>query len=281
MTKKAGTKPVKAKKTSSGKRRQPTSGLPKLTLKQKRFCEEYLKDFNGSAAARRAGYSENTCREIAAENLTKPNIKAYIDKQLDLLSMEAGEIALRFTNMARGNMSDYMVKKLVPHTPQVKVGLEVVINRLQNEFDFEDDFALKINMQDDELENHMKSQEYRRRKLIRYKMELERNPDAFRIIDGETVMIEKADLDLVKIMQDKERGVIKSFKYTKDGPQVELYPADAALGQMAKIRGMMVDKAEVDVTTKGESINEKPDFSKLSKEEKLQLLELHKKVKGK
>lgn len=279
MTKKAVKKPVR--KTSVSKKKSGVSGELKLTAKQRRFCEEYLKDFNGAAAARRAGYSENTCYEIASENLIKPNIKQYISQHLDRLSMEAGEVAMRFTNMSRGNMSDYMVKRLVPHTPQIKVGLEVVIKRLQNEFDFEDDFALKVNYQDKELAKHMEGQEYRRRKLIRYKMELERNPNAFRIIDGETIMVEQAELDLVKIMEDKERGVIKSFKYTKDGPQVELYSADAALAQMAKIRGMMVDKSEVDVTSKGESIVEKPDFSKLSKEEKLQLLELHKKVKGK
>jgi len=60
-------------------------------------------------------------------------------------------------------------------------------------------------------------------------MELERNPDAFRIIDGETVMVEHANLDLVKIMEEKERGVIKSFKHTKDGSQIELYATDVAL----------------------------------------------------
>ncbi len=50
----------------------------KLTAKQKRFCEEYVIDLNGAQAAIRAGYSENSAKEIAAENLTKPNISNYI-----------------------------------------------------------------------------------------------------------------------------------------------------------------------------------------------------------
>jgi phage terminase small subunit len=52
----------------------------KLTDKQRRFCEEYLIDLNATQAAIRAGYSENTAREIGCENLTKPNIAEYIAK---------------------------------------------------------------------------------------------------------------------------------------------------------------------------------------------------------
>ncbi|SMC52679.1 terminase small subunit [Pedobacter nyackensis] len=220
--------------------------MARLTDKQKRFCEEYLKDFNGTRSAIAAGYSENTAAVISAENLTKPNIKEYLNERLDALSMEAGEVTKRITNLARGNMSDYMSTRQVPYTPEIKVGLNVLISRLRTEIEFEDNYALQINMGEDELEKHMADQEGRRRKIIRYKLELELNPYSTRIIDGETVMIDEVYLDLAKIVQDKERGIIKSFKNTKDGIQVELYAADAALGQMAKIRGLMIDKSEVD-----------------------------------
>jgi phage terminase small subunit len=45
-----------------------------LTPKQERFISEYLIDLNGTQAAIRAGYSENTARAIASENLSKPDI---------------------------------------------------------------------------------------------------------------------------------------------------------------------------------------------------------------
>lgn len=54
----------------------------KMTAKQMRFCDEYLVDLNATQAAIRAGYSEKTARAIGAENLTKPDIKAYIDKRM-------------------------------------------------------------------------------------------------------------------------------------------------------------------------------------------------------
>lgn len=49
-----------------------------LTGKQKRFCEEYIFDFNGTRSAIAAGYSENSASETAYENLRKPQIQAYI-----------------------------------------------------------------------------------------------------------------------------------------------------------------------------------------------------------
>ena len=52
--------------------------MGKLTAKQEMFCQEYLVDLNGAAAAVRAGYSEKTAKEISSENLTKPNIAERI-----------------------------------------------------------------------------------------------------------------------------------------------------------------------------------------------------------
>jgi len=54
----------------------------KLTLKQKRFVDEYMIDLNGTQAAIRAGYSPKTADVIAAENLVKPNISAYLSRRL-------------------------------------------------------------------------------------------------------------------------------------------------------------------------------------------------------
>lgn len=46
--------------------------VAKLTLKQKRFADEYLIDPNATQAAIKAGYSRKTAAAIGAENLIKP-----------------------------------------------------------------------------------------------------------------------------------------------------------------------------------------------------------------
>ncbi|NLH47742.1 MAG: terminase small subunit [Myxococcales bacterium] len=61
----------------------------KLTAKQEAFCREYMIDFNGAAAARRAGYSERTANRIAHENLSKPDIQYFLSGMLH----DAGERA--------------------------------------------------------------------------------------------------------------------------------------------------------------------------------------------
>lgn len=58
----------------------------KLTDKQKRFCEEYLKDLNATQAAIRAGYSAKTANSVGPENLVKPCIQAEIKRMQDARS---------------------------------------------------------------------------------------------------------------------------------------------------------------------------------------------------
>lgn len=62
----------------------------RMTKKQKAFCEEYLIDLNATQAAIRAGYSVDSAKEIASENLTKPNIRTYIDTKLAERSKRTG-----------------------------------------------------------------------------------------------------------------------------------------------------------------------------------------------
>lgn len=61
-----------------------------MTEKQKRFIEEYLIDLNATQAAIRAGYSSDTAQQIGSENLSKPVIRAQIDKALAERSRRTG-----------------------------------------------------------------------------------------------------------------------------------------------------------------------------------------------
>lgn len=77
-----------------------------MTKKQKRFCDEYLIDCNATQAAIRAGYSEKTAYSIGQENLNKPEIKAYIDEQLNEMHnksiADAAEVMKYLTSVLRG-----------------------------------------------------------------------------------------------------------------------------------------------------------------------------------
>lgn len=56
--------------------------MKKLTTKQQMFVTEYLKDFNATQAAVRAGYSPKTAVIIGYENLRKPYLAEKIQAEL-------------------------------------------------------------------------------------------------------------------------------------------------------------------------------------------------------
>lgn len=62
----------------------------KLTDKQRFFCREYLRDFNATQAAIRAGYSRKTAGSIGGENLQKPEIQALIKTYAEQLNERTG-----------------------------------------------------------------------------------------------------------------------------------------------------------------------------------------------
>lgn len=59
------------------------------TDKQAAFVREYVKDWNATQAAIRAGYSESTANVIGSENLSKPYIRAAIERRLTQIAAVA------------------------------------------------------------------------------------------------------------------------------------------------------------------------------------------------
>lgn len=82
----------------------------KLTNKQQRFADYYIQSGNATEAAVKAGYSKKTARSIGQENLTKPDIKEYIDKQNKKLEDERiadmKEVKEFWTSMLRDEMAE-------------------------------------------------------------------------------------------------------------------------------------------------------------------------------
>lgn len=54
----------------------------KLTPKQKAFADYYIETGNATEAAIRAGYNKKTARQIGSMNLTKVDIKIYIEERI-------------------------------------------------------------------------------------------------------------------------------------------------------------------------------------------------------
>lgn len=244
-----------------------------LTHKQAKFVTEYLIDFNGTRAARDSGFSKNCAAEIAYEYLRKPHIKAEITKRLNEAELGAKETTKMIGDIAKGNLNQYMVVRKQEYIPRIKKKLSEMITELEETKALEIEYAAKAGLDAEEMIEHEKEIKSLDRRILRFKLELKRNPKAFRMSDGEPVLIETADLDIAALSRDKEFAKIKSIKHTQHGVQVELQDAGAALTNMARIHSLFNDK--LDLTTQGESLN-KP----MSQEEAKAFLEELKKENG-
>lgn len=84
--------------------------MAKLTEKQRRFADEYIRLGEITKAAINAGYSTKTAYAIGQENLKKPIIKNYIDKRLEELKKESiaeqDEVLQYLTSVMRGQIQD-------------------------------------------------------------------------------------------------------------------------------------------------------------------------------
>lgn len=85
---------------------------PKLTAKQRRFCNEYLIDLNATQAAIRSGYSKKTAQAIGWENLSKPLIQEFLQERLlareKRLEITQDSVAQELAKIGFANMADYM-----------------------------------------------------------------------------------------------------------------------------------------------------------------------------
>lgn len=85
----------------------------KLTKKQQQFADSYVKYGNATQAALEAGYSEHTARSIGQENLTKPDIKTYINERMKKIEsnkiMDATEALQLLTSIARGKEKETVI----------------------------------------------------------------------------------------------------------------------------------------------------------------------------
>lgn len=84
-----------------------------MTARQKRFCDEYLIDLNGTQAAIRAGYSPRSARQIADRNMSNNDIRQYIDdrmkeKEKELIA-DQDEVLKYLTEVLRGKSQSEIV----------------------------------------------------------------------------------------------------------------------------------------------------------------------------
>jgi hypothetical protein len=86
-----------------------------LTIKQKKFADEYIKSGNAYQSAINAGYSKSYAKGNIVKLLENVSVKAYIDKKLSELESEtiaeSKEVLQYLTSVLRGETHDEVYYK--------------------------------------------------------------------------------------------------------------------------------------------------------------------------
>lgn len=83
----------------------------RLTPKQKKFADEYIKTGNATESARLAGYKQPHVQGY--QNLEKLSVKSYIEKRMDQIAspkiMTAQQVLERLTGIVSGDITETVV----------------------------------------------------------------------------------------------------------------------------------------------------------------------------
>ena len=87
--------------------------MSKLTVKQKRFADEYIISGNIYQSLVKAGYSENYAKADGCKILDNPRVKAYIDDRMADFEREAiasqEEVLSYLTSVMRGEQTEQVM----------------------------------------------------------------------------------------------------------------------------------------------------------------------------
>ena len=240
-----------------------------------KFCKKFQKSARTiDSYLKKAKKQQSELQEKAKEAANDVYIQKTVEaaESTIMTEIEAKKVT---TEIARGNLADYMVIRTVEYTPRIQISLFEFIQRLTEEVKFEDEFADLAGYNADEMKDHVSRQAQRQRNILRYQLELNKNPTAVKITDGPTEWRQVAELDMVKLVADKEKGKIKSLAHTPHGIKIEMYSAEAATTTMLKLHGSFPPAKVAQTDTDGNDVS---SLDRLSAEELNYLLLLQEKA---
>jgi phage terminase small subunit len=225
---------------------QPTA-YDQLTTKQKAFVDALCLEPNisGTQAAINAGYNKKGAAVEAHHCLRNPKVRKALGERLKDVAPTSEEIALHWDRVSRASLNDFYTKKKVEVKTKVKQPLTEAIAAIEADIAYEYDFMVRawevLELGKDErakeLQEHDAYVRRRRLDILRHQMQLERDPAAFRVIDGPVKVEEELVLDLVKAQKAGVLDLARSIKPTMHGISVELRDQDAALDKLARMAG--------------------------------------------
>jgi phage terminase small subunit len=123
----------------------------KLTLKQEKYIEAYLRTGNQTQAAREAGYEgdDKTLAEIGSQNSRKLKVAERISARIAEAQIETDEVLGTLASIMRGSLEDFLeISDWGPPKINLRQGFERGVLHLLKELTAEADGTIKIKLHD-------------------------------------------------------------------------------------------------------------------------------------
>lgn len=209
-----------------------------LSGKEQTFADHYLVALNKTTSALAAGCPEPGARVQGFDIYNRPHVKAYIEAKLKERTITAEETIKLISDTATASVTDYFVPVMVERVPRIEVSLPQVIADREEYVSREMEFLERVGYTEQAYDDFVERLAQVKNEILRLKIELERDPVATRIIDGPPKLVEEMQLDINKLVADKEKGRVKKVKRLKDGTlEVEMYSADDAQDKLMRLHG--------------------------------------------
>jgi phage terminase small subunit len=216
-----------------------TTAYSQLTDKQRAFVDALCTEPNisGQRAAIIAGYGKAGAAQEAYRLLRNAYVRRALGEQLKDTAPTPEEIAAHWDRVSRATLDDFYTKVKIAYCDKVQKPLQEIITALLAEMEFEETYANRAKLDGDDLEAHQRQQKHRSLKVLRLQIELERNANAYREVDGPTKYRTELQLDLVKAQKAGVLDLARAIKPTQHGLGIELRDPDAALDKLARMAG--------------------------------------------
>jgi hypothetical protein len=204
-----------------------------LTPKQRKFVNEYCVDENATRAAIRAGYSQDTARQMGSENLSKPYIREAIAERMAEVAIAASVtpewVASQWAKLARADPNELTQMRRV--NCRHCHGVEHAYQWTQVEYYRAVEHAESLNKPaPDGLGG------------FGFDPAGEPNPDCPECGGLGTDEVFFAD---TRKLKGSAKLLFAGVQRTRDGVKVLMRDQDAALNNLARYLGMLVDRKEL------------------------------------
>lgn len=230
-----------------------------LSDKYRKFILSYIACNSKSRAALDCGCPPKAAGQQGYALYNRDDINFCIKYLIKQSEVPVDEVISMTSAISKSNIMDYYVPRMVESTPKIQVGLQVVIDQLKENLEAEQEFFCSRFFNWREMCSYQDKYQSYTDSIAKHRAELNHNPNATRIIDGPTELVEELVLDLKLLQADRKKGRVKSVKYGKNGElSLELYSAAEAHEKILRMNGKYAKDNEVKVIT------DDIDYSKLS-----------------